>query len=88
MLCCTACNCKSIFKPVTSDYYPLFVFNSFIIFYGPFSDHCSAHVKESKIVLYSGFHAVDSGFQVVDLSMELGFVRGNLDSTSKHFPDS
>ena len=63
-------------------------FNSFMIFYGPFSDHCSAHVKESKIVLYSGFHAVDSGFQVVDLSMELGFVRGNLDSTSKHFPDS
>ena len=76
MLCCTACNCKSIFKPVTSDYYPLFVFNSFIIFYGPFSDHCSAHVKESKIVLYSGFHAVDSGLQVVDSS----FCRWNLDS--------
>ena len=31
---------------------------------------------------------MDSGFQVVDLSMELGFVRGNLDSTSEHFPDS
>ena len=63
-------------------------FNSFIIFYSPISDHCSPHVKESKIVLYSGFHAVDSGFQVVDLSMELGFIRGNLDSPSKHFPDS
>ena len=56
--------------------------------YSPISDHCSPHVKESKIVLYSGFHAVDSGFQVVDLSMELGFFRGNLDSTGKHFPDS
>ena len=31
---------------------------------------------------------MDFGFQVVDLSMELGFVRGNLDSTSNHFPDS
>ena len=88
MVCCTACNRKSIFKPLTSDYYPFLYFNSFIIFYSPISDHCSAHVKESKIVLYSGFHVVDSGFQVVDLSMELGFVRGNLDSTSKHFPDS
>ena len=63
-------------------------FNSFIIFCSPISDHCSALVKESKIVLYSGFHAVDSGFPVVDLSMELGFVRGILDSTSNHFPDS
>lgn len=63
-------------------------FNSFIIFCSPISDHCSPHVKESKIVLYSGFHVVDSGLQVVDLSMELGFVRGNLDSTSNHFPDS
>ena len=88
MLFCTACNRKSIFKPLTSDYYPFLYFNSFIIFYSPISDHCSPHVKESKIVLYSGFHAVDSGFQVVDLSMELGFFRGNLDSTSKHFPDS
>ena len=51
-------------------------FNSFIIFYSPISDHCSAHVKESKIVLYSGFHAVDSGLQVVDSS----FCRWNLDS--------
>ena len=76
MLCYTACNRKSIFKPLTSDYYPFLYFNSFIIFYGPFSDHCSAHVKVSKIVLYSGFHAVDSGLQVVDSS----FCRWNLDS--------
>jgi len=61
-------------------------FNSFIIFYSPISDHCSPHVKESKIVVYSGFRFPGSKFQF--LSMERGFVRGNLNSTSKHFPDS
>ena len=36
----------------------------------------SSHVRESRTVLDSGFHAVDSGFQLLDsrsLSVELGF---------------
>ena len=34
----------------------------------------SPHVRESKTVLDSGFHAVDSGFQILNsLSLELGF---------------
>ena len=49
----------------------------------------SPHVRESKTVLDSGFHTVDSGFQY--LSLELGFwipvVSGILDSLSC-FPDS
>ena len=50
----------------------------------------SAHVRESKTVLDSGFHAVDSGFQS-SLSVELGFripiVSGIPDSLSC-IPDS
>ena len=41
----------------------------------------SLHVRESKTVLDSGFHAVDSGFQLLDstsFSVELGFRIPNL----------
>ena len=54
----------------------------------------SPHVRESKTVLDSGFHAVDSGFQLLDsrsYTVELGFripiVRGIPDSDSC-IPDS
>ena len=36
----------------------------------------SGHVSESKTVLGSGLHAVDSGFQLLDSSL----CQGNLDS--------
>ena len=61
----------------------------------------SPRVKESKTVLDSGLHAVDSGFQLLDsrsFSVELGFriptaifrnPRPKIpDSTSKNFPYS
>ena len=54
----------------------------------------SPHVRESKTVLDSGFHAVDSGFQLLvsrSYTVELGFripiVRGIPDSDSC-IPDS
>ena len=54
----------------------------------------SPHVRESKTVLDSGFHAMDSGFSLLDLksfSVDLGFripiVSGILDSYSC-IPDS
>ena len=54
----------------------------------------SPHVRESKTLLDSGFHAVDSGFQLLDsrsFSVELGFririVSGILDSYTC-IPDS
>ena len=44
------------------------------------------YVRKPKTILNSGFHAVDSGFQVQDLSLELGFgtpiISGNPDSLS------
>ena len=51
----------------------------------------SPYVRESKTVLESGFHALDSGFQVllpgtITLSVELGIWIP--DSTSKKLPDS
>ena len=57
--------------------------------------HASSHVRESKTVLDSGFHAVDSGFQTlaVDLTFWIPIVSGIPDSlscipdsTSKIFP--
>ena len=54
----------------------------------------TSHVSESRIVLNSGFLAVDSGFQVLDsrsFSGAHGFriPKPNIpDSTSKNFPDS
>ena len=56
--------------------YIFFKFNPLVIntdtFYGPLSQY----VRESKTVLDSGFHATDSGFQVLDSSL----CEWNLDS--------
>ena len=45
-------------------------------FYRRSVGHVSPHVRESKTVLDSGFHAVDFGFQLLDSSL----CRWNLDS--------
>ena len=50
-----------------------------------FSVCCSAHVKESKTVLDSRFHAMDSGFQVLDFGF---FVSGAWIPDSNHRLDS
>ena len=46
-----------------------------------FSVSCSPHVKESKTVLDSRFHDMDSGFQVLDFGF---LVSGTLNPDSNH----
>ena len=47
-------------------------------------NHCSPHVRDSKTVSDSGFHAVDSGFQVLHSSL----FQWNLDSGLQSLVDS
>ena len=56
--------------------------------------HNSSHVRESKTVLDSGFHAVDSGIQLLDsrsFSGELGFripIVSGIPDSYRCIPDS
>ena len=66
------------------------------------SPNVSPHVKKSKTVLHSGFHGVDSGFQVVNPNSQWNSLNSRFqslvgfripkpripDSTRKIFPDS